>query len=420
MTAAQRRLRELRERQSRERQRMAELGMAAELTDETRAELDRIEAGTPDLERQIRAATVAMEAEDADSTTRTLDAGEDAEARERRELRAKCRVSRYLDAAMRGRRVDGAEAELSITGGIPFELFEPADERRVETRADAPTPAPSTVGVNLQPIRPAIFAMALAPRLGVEMPRAESGTYADAVISTNLTAGAKAKGADTDSTAAVITPQTTGAKRVSARMATSLEDAATIGVDNYDSSLRQNVVSVMSEALDEYALTGDGQAPNPRGLITGLTAPAGAAPSNVATFDDWVEAYAALVDGIWAETVRDVVLAIGPSGYQLAAKTFRHAETETTAATWLSRETGGFYTHSRLPAPASDVQEGLAVRTRQMVRRAVCPVWGELQVDDIYSGAGKGERYVTLHALVGDVLVLRQDAYKRIRFKVSS
>ena len=55
-----------------------------------------------------------------------------------------------------------------------------------------------------------------------------------------------------------------------------------------------------------------------------------------------------------------------------------------------------------------------------MVRRAVCPTWGELTVDDIYSGSGKGERYVPLHALVGDVLVLRQDAYRRIRFKVSS
>ena len=60
------------------------------------------------------------------------------------------------------------------------------------------------------------------------------------------------------------------------------------------------------------------------------------------------------------------------------------------------------------------------MRTRQAVRRAVQPVYGELQVNDIYSGAGKGERYVTTHALVGDVLVLRQDAYQRIRFKVSS
>ena len=51
MTNAQKRLRELRERQSKERQRMAELGRAESLTDETRAELDTIETGTPDLGR---------------------------------------------------------------------------------------------------------------------------------------------------------------------------------------------------------------------------------------------------------------------------------------------------------------------------------------------------------------------------------
>ena len=47
MTKAQTKLRQLRERQSKERGRMAELGLADELTDETRAELDNIEKGTP-------------------------------------------------------------------------------------------------------------------------------------------------------------------------------------------------------------------------------------------------------------------------------------------------------------------------------------------------------------------------------------
>ena len=49
MTKTQLKLRELRERQSKERGRMAELAVADNLTDETRAELDTIETGTPDL-----------------------------------------------------------------------------------------------------------------------------------------------------------------------------------------------------------------------------------------------------------------------------------------------------------------------------------------------------------------------------------
>ena len=47
MTEAQKRLRQLRERQSRDRGRMAELAIVDELSDEQRAELDTIERGTP-------------------------------------------------------------------------------------------------------------------------------------------------------------------------------------------------------------------------------------------------------------------------------------------------------------------------------------------------------------------------------------
>ena len=52
MTPTHKRLRDLRDRQSRERGRMAELSLLDELTDEQRSELDAIEKGTPDLERQ--------------------------------------------------------------------------------------------------------------------------------------------------------------------------------------------------------------------------------------------------------------------------------------------------------------------------------------------------------------------------------
>ena len=61
MTPAQKRLRELRDRQSRERGRMAELALVDELSDEQRSELDEIERGTADLERQLRAGVIAVE-----------------------------------------------------------------------------------------------------------------------------------------------------------------------------------------------------------------------------------------------------------------------------------------------------------------------------------------------------------------------
>ena len=162
MTPAMKRLRELRERQSKERGRMAELAVADNLTDETRAELDGIETGTADLERQLRAAQVAVDTE-GDAETRT--AAPDTEMRERIELRSKASLTNFLLAAARGRMVDGPEAELCAAAGvtgIPLELWDvprPAEQR-------AATEAPGTVGVNLDAIRPAVFANSIAPRLG--------------------------------------------------------------------------------------------------------------------------------------------------------------------------------------------------------------------------------------------------------------
>ena len=193
MTPAQKKMRELRDRQSRERGRMAELGLADSLTAETRAEFDAIETGTPDLERQIRAATLAVEQEEGEQRQAAAAAEPDAELRERLELRSRASLGRYLEAALRGRLPSGAEAELAAAAGvegIPIELWDvPA-----EHRADAPTPSPATVGVNLDPIRPQLFASSIAPRLGIDMPRVASGSYATATITTAMTAAPKAKG----------------------------------------------------------------------------------------------------------------------------------------------------------------------------------------------------------------------------------
>ena len=133
MTAAMKRLRQLRERQSTERGRMSALASADSWTEETRAEFDGLEAGTADVERELRAAERAVADEDTEARARGADLPDVApEQRERIELRAKASVGRYLTAALRGRAPDGAEAELQQAAGVdgvPFELWQ-APERR--------------------------------------------------------------------------------------------------------------------------------------------------------------------------------------------------------------------------------------------------------------------------------------------------
>ena len=368
MTEAQKRLRELRDRQSKERGRMAELSRVDELADEQRAELDTIERGTPDLERQIRAAMVGAETEDREAETRETTAP-DAEQRERVELRSKASLANYLLAAARGRMVDGAEAELAAAAGvqgIPLELWDVPRETR------AVTEALGTVGVNLDPIRPAVFANSIAPRLGIDMPRVGSGTYATGRITKSQAAEAKDKSAATAATAGAITVTTATPKRVSARLELTLEDIATVGQANFEAILRENLSLALPDELDDQAINGDGSAPNLKGMFNVLSDPSAPA-AGVAAFDTFVGSFAGGIDGLWANTVKDVAIVAGVDTYKLSAQTFRDRVIDTAQRGGVSlgdeafsdyamRQYGGWWTNKRMPATASNVQQAILYR----------------------------------------------------------
>ena len=125
------------------------------LTDEHRADLDTTTKEFKDTEMQYRAA-VLSEGED---EQRAKESEPDSEQRERLALRSKASVTDYILSAIQGTALTGAAAEYraaeGVTDGIPMDLFDTAE---TEQRADAPTPAPGTVGVNLDTIRPYVSA----------------------------------------------------------------------------------------------------------------------------------------------------------------------------------------------------------------------------------------------------------------------
>ena len=435
MTEAQTVLRELKERQSRERQRMAELAVAAELTDETRSELDKIESGTPDLERQLRAATTAVEQEEGEQRTASNTETPDAEKRERVELRGKALLSNYLLAAATGRVVTGAEQELVAAAGIrpgyiPLELFDVPSEHRVV--ADPP----GTVGVNLDSIRPAVFANSIAPRLGIEMPRVMSGTYASATISTSQDAEPLAKSAAAAGVVGAFTVQTATPKRISARLELTLEDIAAVGQGNFEPILRENLSFALSDELDNQAINGNGTAPNLNGILNRLAA-ATAPGAAVAVFDDFVAQFAGGIEGLWANTTKDVAIVAGVDTYGLSAKTFRDRVIDTgqrggvslgekAFSDYATDHTGGWWTNKRMPAAVSNIQNAILYRMgRSMVgaagamRTAVLPHWNEIGIDDIYSGSAKGERFFTMHVILGDVILVQPNAYLQVAFRTA-
>ena len=141
---------------------------------------------------------------------------------------------------------------------------------------------------------------------------------------------------------------------------------------------------------------------------------------------------------MWSNTVKDVAIVAGVDTYKLSAKTFRDRVIDTgqrggvslgdtSFADYAMAKFGGWVTNKRMPATASNVQQALLYRKgRAMMggsagmRTAVCPHWGEVSIDDIYSGSAKGERYFTMHVLLGDVILVQPDAYAQVAFRVST
>ena len=435
MTSAQTKLRALRDRQSKERGKMAEYGMADALSDEQRSELDGIEAGTADLERQIRGATVAVD--DEERATKIATAAEpDAEARERDELRSRATVRGYLTAALRGRAPSGAEAELAQAAnvdGIPFELWQPP--RRTADEERDITAAPGTVGINLDTLRPFVFAPSVIDKLMVDMPVVPSGTYASGTITTAATADAVAKGADVLETAAAFTVQTTTPHRIGASLNLAIEDIAAVGQDNFESILRQQISLAVSDELDDQMLNGDGMNDDLIGIFERLTDPSAPA-AGVVNFDGFISAFADGIDGLWSSTMSEVSIIAGVDTYKLSAKTFRDRVIDTgqrggvslgdiSFASYAPLHTSGWGTNKRMPATDTNVQAAILCRKgRSMMpaptRTAVCPSWGYFTIDDIYTGALKGQRRFVISTLVGDLILVQPDAYAEVAFRVST
>ncbi len=396
------------------------------------------------LEKRHRSALIA-ETDEQNELEKKVANAPDAETRERIELRQKAQLTNFFQARAQGKMLTGPEAELSaaagVDGGIPIEILDTPEQRGeqvfvnvvTETGIErrAVTPAPGTVGVNLDPIRPAVFANSIASRLGVDMPRVSTGTYASGTITGSQDAAAKAKGDDAVAGTGAITVQTAVPKRISARLELSLEDIAAVGQANFESILRQNLSLVLSDELDKQMISGDGQAPNLTGFIERLeTINDPVDPGAQPDFDDFVEAFTDSVDGLWSTTPKEVGIVAGVDTFKLAAKSFRDiqaADLGSVAFTdYAAMHYGGFWTNKRMPAPVSTIQRALVYRMgRSMMgasggmRTSVCPHWGSISIDDIFTGSASGTRAFTLHVLLGDVILVQPDAYSLREFKVS-
>ena len=258
--------------------------------------------------------------------------------------------------------------------------------------------------------------------LGIAQPMVGSGAYSEATITAALTAAAKTKGSDQESTAATLTAQTATPRRISGRLTLNIEDIAAIGQANFESALRDNLSMVLSDQYDKQCVVGDGISPNVQGVIAQLDNPTD--PTEAVTFDLFLAEFASAIDGLWAAKLSEVSLITNADAYKLSATKFRDTSTDKGSisfADYAAKFMGGWSCNARMPATSSDVATAIVHRMGQPgVRTASHPIWATLSIDDIYSDSGSGQRHVSYHLLVGSqVILIQKSAYGRVEFKVA-
>ena len=426
MTPAQTKLRQLRERQSRERGRVAELAIADELTDETRSELDTIETGTPDLERQLRAATVAVEAEESEQRAAGA-AGEgrdvqDTEDRERAELRGKARMGRYVQAAIEMRSVDGAEGELNAAVGIganrfPLELLAPPAQR-AEDRAT------TAVDTQMMPRTwlDRLFAETAAMRLGITMESVPAGSASFPVTTAGAEAAQRGKDQAAGDTAWTVGVVEMKPKRNAATLKFSIEDTARI--PGLESALTRDLRAALTEGIDRVVFLGDSGANPNTGDIVGLQ---GAAitettltQANKIKGPETLEAFLAMIDGIHANTLGDLNVVSAVGAYRLWENTIINVTTATnnqTLAAFLRLAGLSWAARGSIEDATANGDFAAFVGRRMGIDGAgVAAVWdaGEL-IRDPYTDAAKGTVHLTL-CWLWDFGLPRTSNFQRLKF----
>ena len=399
---------------------MAELSRVDALSDEQRAELDGVETGTPDLERQLRAATIAVETEESEQRA----AGEvarqpegDAEDRERAELRGKVKLSGYVAAAVEQRSVDGALAEynqaLGISGNrFPLELLAP-----VEVRATTDVDTMTTPRRWLD----RLFADAAAMRLGITMESVPVGSASFSVTTAGPSAAQRARSVDATADAAwTIGISEMKPKRNAVRLLFSIEDAARI--PGLESALTRDLRMALLEGVDRAIFLGDAAATGTDADIVGLNTAAitevSVTQANKVLGPGTLAAFTGLVDGVHANMLGDLNVVAAVGAWRLWEDTIINSAADNmTLAAFLRNAGLSWSARGEIETGTDDGDIAAFVgRSMGIDGAGVAAVWeaGEL-VRDPYSGAAKGEVALTLLYL-WDFALPRASNFARVVF----
>ena len=347
----------------------------------------------------------------------------DAEDKERFDLFTKSSLLPFVDERVSGRVATGAEHELRAAvfgdasfsmGAFPIELLAPQGElerrarwaagERMEHRVDAATSVADTAATleSQASVLERVFTRAVAGRLGVAMPSVPVGAQGYPVMLTGTTAALATDGTEIDAGAATFVGFDLEPIRAGAGYLFNSRDL--YRMRGYEGVLRRDAVAKLADEMDKEIVNGDGTTASGITHVTGFVSelPAVNNPGAVTTWENFIDLFTDLVDGINSYNVSDLRAIIGAGAFAFCNKLFRAAASQgprDSAYEYMREKLGGVSVSSRIPAPASNIQTGIVARTSYPGRNAVMPIWraAEFTVDP-YTKAAAGQVRLTLSA----------------------
>ena len=365
--------------------RLSEIGGMAELTEETRAELDTLRTEYTDTERRMAALKIS-------EPDRTPIVARTAEGTEYRSMLDRANLGAIFDVLMAHQNPTGVEAELQQhhnLGGnqIPLDMLRGhggGGRGRMQERAV--TPGATNVGQNQQPAIPYVFPQSAAVFLGVDMPTVPVGDAVFPVLTGTLSVGTPAENAAQAETTGSFSSDVLTPARIQASFFYSREDRARFA--GMDAALRENLSDGLADGLDDQILSGT------NGLFTGTNL-----PNNAQTTDDTFESYLNhlcwdQIDGRYASMTSDLAMVVGAATFKDLGGTYRNDSVDRSALDRLMELTSGVRVSAHVPGPASNRQN--VVIRRGMSATAVAPTWeGITIIPDEVTKAGEGQIVIT-------------------------
>lgn len=332
------------------REKINTLEAREELTDDQAREVTEKRAKLVSLEPEYR---TAIEEE---SAALEFD-GNDGEGAEFRALVERCEMRNYIQTAVSGGTLDGAERELAQAKGHPIggDLVLPLE--MLEERADVVTTTTNLDGGTKQAgILPRIFKGSVVDWLGVRTRTVKYGNTELPVITAGSTAHTKAEKASQDAEAMTFSATVRDPRRITSNYIFTQEQAISVG-PRLEAAMRNDLREATRERISGQIINGNGTKPAVQGVLAASSDPA------AATAEETVQGYgslaASLVDAVYASEASQVRMLCNLTVYSHMASEYLTNEDGTSGLDMWMKNSGGVQTSTHMPVVSSNVSKTL-------------------------------------------------------------